>query len=169
MDRSDAPGLASVATSPEVHFAPMISDRELLERIRSRDAEALAELYDRHAPRLHALALRMTCDGPAAVAVLEETFRRIWDDKPDPQSDCTASLARITREAARKQEARRADAASGNPTRSTPRELVESAYYERRSVGELARSSGLAEPEVRRMLREGMDELRRQFSPTEKQ
>ena len=143
----------------------MISDRELLAGIRSRDPEALAELYDRYAPRLHALALRMTCDAPSAVAVLEETFRRVWNEKPDPESDCAASLARITREAARKQEARRADAASGNPTRLTPRELVETAYYERRSVGELARSSGLAEPEVRRMLREGMDELRRQLAP----
>jgi len=43
--------------------------------------------------------------------------------------------------------------------------LVESAYYERRSVGELASTSGLPEAEVRRMLREGMDEIRRQFAP----
>ena len=144
----------------------MNSDSELLERIRSRDAEALAELYDRHAPRLHALALRMTCDGPIAVAVLEETFRQIWDQQPRPEDDCMTTLARITREAVRKHEARCAENPSGSPTRSTPRNLVETAYYGRRNVGELAQSFGLAEPEVRRMLREGMDELRRQSAPT---
>lgn len=143
----------------------MDSDQELLTRIEARDSEALGELYDRHAPRLHALALRMTCDTVAAAAVLETSFLRVWNEPPDPLQDCTASLARITRETVRDQ----APAPSAAPARrggpSTPRELVEAAYFERRSVHEIARNSGLPEPEVRRMLREGMDELKRQFSP----
>ncbi len=106
----------------------------------------------------------MTCDTVAAVAVLEETFRTIWSDPPDARADGQASLARITRESARRLTAQ-SNACSGKPARSTPRDFVETAYYERRSVGELASTSGLPEAEVRRMLREGMDEIRRQFAP----
>ena len=142
----------------------MVSDRELFERIRARDPEALADLYDRYAGRLHALALRMTCDAPRAASVLEETFRQIWEQQPSPQTDCAPILARITREAARRLDAKCPEDASGRNDRSTARDLVETAYYQRRSVGQLAQTYGLPEPEVRRMLREGMDELRREFT-----
>lgn len=143
----------------------MDSDRELLGRIASRDAEALGQLYDRHAARLHALALRMTCDTAIAAKVLEDSFLRVWNQPPDPAHDCGASLARITREVAREHSSQPAPASSGRSIPATPRELVEAAYFERRSVDDIARTCGLPEPEVRRLLRQGMDDLKRQFSP----
>lgn len=140
----------------------MTSDRELFGRIQSRDAGALAELYDRYAPRLHALALRLTSDATAAALVLESAFRRIWEDPPAADDNCHGTLARITREAVGHGSLQRTKPA--RPPAATPRNLVEMAYFEHRSVEDLARTCGLDQPEVRRLLRQGMGELKAQFA-----
>ena len=80
--------------------------------------------------------------------------------------DCAASLARTTRGRAREHSTQPAPAPSAGSTPATARAVVEAAYFERRSVDEIARNCGLPEPEVRRLLRQGMDDLKRQFSPS---
>ena len=53
-------------------------DRSLMARIEARDADALAELYDRHAGRLLGLARRILGDGGEAEEVLQEVFLFAW-------------------------------------------------------------------------------------------
>jgi RNA polymerase sigma-70 factor (ECF subfamily) len=54
------------------------SDRALIARIETRDADALALLYDRHAPRLLGLAQRILGDTGEAEEVLQEVFLHVW-------------------------------------------------------------------------------------------
>ena len=53
-------------------------DRPLMARVEGRDADALAELYDRHAARLLGLARRVLGDGGEAEEVLQEVFLFVW-------------------------------------------------------------------------------------------
>ena len=53
-------------------------DRPRMARIEARDADALAELYDRHAARLLGLARRILGDGGEAEEVLQEVFLFVW-------------------------------------------------------------------------------------------
>jgi RNA polymerase sigma-70 factor (ECF subfamily) len=57
-------------------------DRVLMRGIASRDASALASLYDRRGPILFALCLRILRDRMAAEEALEDVFFEIWS-KPD--------------------------------------------------------------------------------------
>src|ERR1700693_1488003 len=54
------------------------ADRALVARIESRDAEALALLYDRHAGRLMGLAPRILGDTGEAEEILQEVFLHVW-------------------------------------------------------------------------------------------
>lgn len=54
------------------------SDGELAARIARGDAEALAELYDRYAPRLFGLVGRLLADPHDREEVLQETFLTVW-------------------------------------------------------------------------------------------
>jgi RNA polymerase sigma-70 factor, ECF subfamily len=54
------------------------ADRPLIERIESRDAEALALLYDRHAGRLMGLAHRILGDTGEAEEILQEVYLHVW-------------------------------------------------------------------------------------------
>ncbi len=54
------------------------ADRALIARIESRDAEALALLYDRHSARLLGLAQRILGDTGEAEEVLQEVFLHVW-------------------------------------------------------------------------------------------
>jgi len=51
-----------------------MTDRELLEKAAAGDAEALGELYDRHAPMLYQFALALTRSRDAAEEVVQNTF-----------------------------------------------------------------------------------------------
>jgi RNA polymerase sigma-70 factor, ECF subfamily len=53
-------------------------DRPLMARIEACDADALAELYDRHAARLLGLARRVLGDSGEAEEVLQEVFLFAW-------------------------------------------------------------------------------------------
>ena len=53
-------------------------DGALMARVEARDAEALAELYDRHAARLLGLARRILGEGGEAEEVLQEVFLFAW-------------------------------------------------------------------------------------------
>lgn len=51
----------------------------LMQRISQRDQTALADLYDRYAGRVYALALRVLEDAALAEEVTQDTFLKVWD------------------------------------------------------------------------------------------
>ena len=61
-------------------------DSALLRRIRERDENALAELYDRHATYVYSLARAILRNDDDAEDVAQEVFFRVWDrrDAFDP-------------------------------------------------------------------------------------
>lgn len=61
-------------------------DAALLRRIRERDENALAELYDRHATYVYSLARSILRNDDDAEDVAQEVFFRVWDrrDAFDP-------------------------------------------------------------------------------------
>ncbi len=56
------------------------TSEELLARIAAHDDEALAELYDRLAPGLLGMLIRILSDRGAAEEILEEVFLRLWNE-----------------------------------------------------------------------------------------
>ena len=56
-----------------------LSDTALVKRIAERQPEALAELYDRFAPILLALARRILGNHADAEEVLQEVFIQVWN------------------------------------------------------------------------------------------
>jgi hypothetical protein len=90
----------------------------------------LSDLYDRHAARLFAVALRITSDRNSAARALEETFAllRGYDTRfGSPE----AWLLRTVRDRALAQQDRSAAATVGQMAGGPPtaRELVEEAFY----------------------------------------
>ena len=53
-------------------------DRQLIARLAAREAEAVAELYDRHAPHVYALARRILRRDSDAEDVVQEVFAQAW-------------------------------------------------------------------------------------------
>lgn len=54
------------------------TDFELFEEVANKQSWALAALYDRHAPRLFGLAVRILKDHPLAEDALQDVFLNIW-------------------------------------------------------------------------------------------
>jgi len=54
-------------------------DPELMRRVAGRDGEALAMLYDRYAPRVYGLCLRILTESQLAEDILQEVFVRVWE------------------------------------------------------------------------------------------
>jgi RNA polymerase sigma-70 factor, ECF subfamily len=54
-------------------------DAELVERLQRRDAQALAELYDRYGRLVYSLILRVVRDSALAEDLTQETFLRVWN------------------------------------------------------------------------------------------
>ena len=125
------------------------------------DRAALADLYDRHAPRLYAVALRITNDGDAAADALEAAFVAL--SRKDDVQDPVTYLVRATRDCALARQTRPASAAVV-PKEATPRTLVEDAWYGGLSVKDLAMKYGIPETTARGMLCDGMAQLRSQFA-----
>ena len=126
----------------------------------------IESLYDAHAPRLYALALRITGgDRAAAAAALEEAFLRLWELADERAEDQFRILVRLTRDAAlthrQVQTASKAVSTQG----PTPAGLVEEVFFRGVAVPELAKRYGLEESEVRRMIRDGMAALTMQVAP----
>lgn len=61
-------------------------DLELLPRIASGDARACRTLVDRHLPRLHALAFRLTGSSADADEICQDAFVRAWRQARDWRS-----------------------------------------------------------------------------------
>ena len=54
-------------------------DRALIERLKRRDPQALAELYDRYGRLAYSLVLRVVRDKAIAEDLVQETFLRVWN------------------------------------------------------------------------------------------
>ena len=54
------------------------SDEELLQLIAQRDANALSEIYDRHAQMVYNLIVRIVREPAIAEDLLQETFWQVW-------------------------------------------------------------------------------------------
>ena len=121
----------------------------------SASPDDVMRLYDAHAPRLFALAMRITGDERAAADVIEEVFTA--ESVPSELAD----LVRLTREKAVNRYDRSGSAAVESPgMKPLPRQLVEDAFYGGMSVADLARVYALPEETVKAMLVTGMNELR---------
>jgi RNA polymerase sigma-70 factor, ECF subfamily len=62
--------------------APADADAQLIFRLASGDREAVAELYDRHAPRVLGLAYRILRNSSDAEDVVQEVFSQAWRSAP---------------------------------------------------------------------------------------
>ncbi len=54
-------------------------DRELAERLKQRDQQAMGELYDRYSRIAYALIYRIVKDNGIAEDLMQETFLRVWN------------------------------------------------------------------------------------------
>ncbi len=54
-------------------------DRALIERLKRRDPQALADLYDRYGKMAYSLILRVIRDQAIAEDLVQETFLRVWN------------------------------------------------------------------------------------------
>lgn len=57
----------------------MISDEQLMQRVQQGDRAALEMLYDRHAPSVLGVLIKIVRSHAVAEELLQETFWRIWD------------------------------------------------------------------------------------------
>ena len=66
--------------------APPPADADLVAAVAAGSEDALAVLYDRHAPAIHAVALRHSGDRMVAEDVVQEVFLALWNraDRLDP-------------------------------------------------------------------------------------
>ncbi len=72
----------SEAVSFRRPFFSLEESRLLADRLRARDAEALAELYDRMGTTVFSIILRITRDSAAAEDVTQDVFLRVWHRSP---------------------------------------------------------------------------------------
>lgn len=56
-----------------------LDDRELIEKLKTGDLEALGDLYDRYRSQIHRTALAITHDPAAAEDILQECFLRVYN------------------------------------------------------------------------------------------
>jgi RNA polymerase sigma-70 factor (ECF subfamily) len=55
------------------------SDPELAGRLKRRDPQAMADLYDRYGRLVYSLIVRIVRDGALAEDLMQETFLRVWN------------------------------------------------------------------------------------------
>lgn len=54
-------------------------DSELVQRLKSRDADAMGELYDRFGKLAYAIIVRVVRDAAVAEDLVQETFLKVWN------------------------------------------------------------------------------------------
>lgn len=148
-------------------------DRHCLERLRARDAAALAELYDRHTPLLYAVIFRIVGRAAEAEEVLQETWLQVWrsaeswDERRGAVAAWLLTVARsraIDRQrgmAARRRMEAKVEAEAPAPPAGGPAEDAEQRHTaariraaldtlgpEQRQVLELAYFGGLSQSEI---------------------
>jgi DNA-directed RNA polymerase specialized sigma24 family protein len=124
------------------------------------DREALADIYDRHAPRLYAIALRITGDSEAAADALEAAFVAL--SRSEDAGDPGRFLIRAVRDAALARQTQ-SDPVAVVPAEANSKAMIEDAWFGGMSVSELAKRYGVTEERARGMLCDGMAALRAQF------
>ena len=77
----------TTATPPMSATDAPSDDGPLVARARGGDVDAFAALYRRHAPRVHALALRLEGDAVRAAELTQDVFVRAWDGLPAFRGD----------------------------------------------------------------------------------
>jgi RNA polymerase sigma-70 factor (ECF subfamily) len=75
---------------------PEIDDSVLMERIAGRDSESLRILYERHAPTLLALCMRIVNDRAEAEQILLDVFWETWDRAQRYDAGRSAPLTYLT-------------------------------------------------------------------------
>ena len=116
----------------------MISDESLLHAIAQREVSAFDALYNRHAPVVYNLIMRIVRESAVADEVLQETFWHVWQKAGDFRGEGAGAawLFRIARNRSldhlRRQKARPLPASTlldeprGTDMSSTPRSHIES-------------------------------------------
>lgn len=92
--------MSSQSTSREARKRASTEDAQAVRRIGAGDSDALADLYDRYAGMLKALAVRVLGDVGDAEEVLQEAFLQVWRQagRWDPsRSSVSTWLVLITR------------------------------------------------------------------------
>ena len=130
-------------------------------------SQDIQDLYDAHAPRLYALALRITGDRDAAAAAIEDAFLRLWESADATGGDPFRILVRLTRERALARRQSQIPASDVGTMTATPASLVEELFFGGFSLRDLASRYGLGESQVRRMIRDGMAALRMRVAQQE--
>ena len=151
------------------------SDEALLQRLADGDLQALGAVYDRYAPMVNGLALRILRDTGDAEDVVQDVFVQVWREaarfdrgRGSPQSwICTIArsraLDRLRRRRARREEAGGEEAAatvSTDPGVSpavlsvSMRKALDTLSIEQRRPLELAYYEGLTQVEIAERLQE---------------
>ncbi len=169
-----------------------VAARDLVRRLAAQDQSALVEFYDRFAPLVNALALRILRDSSDAEDVVQEVFLQAWRqaDRFDPSRGSpeawlctiarTRSIDRLRRRAARREE----PAETAPPTTGAPhneealavrkaiaqlsddqRRALELAYYEGLTQTEIATRLGEPLGTIKTRIRTAMIRLREALGP----
>lgn len=79
---ADAPKHAHPIAAPGVYMtgSAMVPDEQLIQRMATRDEEALAELHRRYAPYLATMARRMLRDPDEIQQGVQDAFVKVWDN-----------------------------------------------------------------------------------------
>jgi RNA polymerase sigma-70 factor, ECF subfamily len=81
-----SPIFAGAVAQPPVTSPDRARDRELLGRVARGDVRALRTVYEEHASRAMAIAMRVLRDTHEAEDIVQETFLELW--RRAPQYDC---------------------------------------------------------------------------------
>jgi RNA polymerase sigma-70 factor (ECF subfamily) len=88
----DARNQDEEASSSETYGSGGGSDKSLMERVRVREQQAMAEIFDRYAGLVYSVALHVLKDSSHAEDVTQEIFFQLWRD-PDSFSSSRGALA----------------------------------------------------------------------------
>jgi RNA polymerase sigma-70 factor (ECF subfamily) len=138
-------------------------DRSCMERLRAGDTKALAELYDRHAPMLYGLALRIVGRAADAEEVLQDTWVHAWKraETWEPgRGTVTAWLLTLTRSRAIDRirsvaSRRRAEAAAPPPDAPADRDEPAMNVADRQRQDQMSAAMAALTPSQRQVLELG--------------
>jgi RNA polymerase sigma-70 factor, ECF subfamily len=80
------------AISPGADGSQVNSDKSLMDRVRTREQQAMTEIFDRYARLVYSVALRVLKDDGQAEDVMQEIFFQLWRN-PDSFSFSRGTLA----------------------------------------------------------------------------